>query len=155
MRLRNLSLRAEALVDQHGFFLLDPTDRSVVGQSPIPAGSKICYALATNAQSGITRRYAPSHDPGDQCLYGIDFSAVIPVGLGIRSGALAIKQNVVPPQDASADWTIGTVEVRDRQLYANLKGGQPATDYALEWTVTDTSNTTWVRTALLLCSRTS
>jgi hypothetical protein len=85
----------------------------------------------------------------------MDFSYVIPKGVGIASGALAIKHNKVPPTDATADWTLGQVQVRDRVLYATLAGGVDGSDYQLIWTATDTDGNIWPRTGLVLCAATS
>jgi hypothetical protein len=103
----------------------------------------------------VTRRYTPEHPPGENCSFGIDMSFVIPVGASIESGTLAIQTNTANPVDASADWTIGAVQVRGRAVYAMLAGGVSGTDYQLVWTVLDTQGNTWVRTCLVLCAPTS
>lgn len=150
-----LSPRASVIVDQWGFTLTDPTDGSRLGHDPIPPAAKIIYALQTNTQSGVTRRYLPAHPPGESCLFACDFSSVIPHGLGIATGTLSIFQNVVPPKAASTDFTVGAVTVIGRALYANLSGGQDATDYILQWQAVDTSGAIWPRSGLLLVTRTS
>lgn len=103
----------------------------------------------------ISRRYSPEHPPGEQCLFGFDFSPLLPRGVGITGGQLAILSNTVPPADASADWTVGTVQVRGSVLYATLSGGKSGTDYLLTWTATDTEGNTWPRTGAVLCAPTS
>jgi hypothetical protein len=103
----------------------------------------------------VTRRYSPEHPPGESCSFGLDFSFVVPVGVGIESGTLAIQTNTAAPVDASADWTIGPVTVRGRALYAMLTGGVAGTDYQLKFTAVDTAGNTWPRTALILCADTS
>ena len=103
----------------------------------------------------LSRRFNPEHPPGESCKFGIDFSFIIPVGVSIESGTLAILTNTAAPSDASADWTIGPVVVRGRALYAMLAGGVAGTDYQLKFTAVDTAGNTWPRTALVLCADTS
>jgi hypothetical protein len=103
----------------------------------------------------LSRRFTPEHPPGESCKFGIDFSFVIPPGVGLLSGTLAILTNSAAPIDASADWTIGAVMVRGRALYAMLSGGVAGTDYQLKFTAVDTAGNTWPRTALVLCAETS
>lgn len=102
----------------------------------------------------LSRRYTPEHAPGDACIYGLDFSYIIPPGVGIASGALSIWTNTVAPVE-SADFVIGPVSWRGRTLYANVSGGVDGTDYQVRWRVTDTSGNIWNRTALVLCAETS
>ena len=103
----------------------------------------------------LSRRYTPEHPPGESCSFGIDFSFVIPPGVGIASGSLQILTNTAAPVDASTDWKIGPVSVRERALYAMLSGGVAGTDYQLKFTAVDTAGNTWPRTALVLCADTS
>lgn len=103
----------------------------------------------------LSRRFNPEHPPGENCSFGIDFSFVIPPGVGIVSGTLAILTNTAAPADAAADWTIGPVMVRGRALYAMLAGGVAGKDYQLKFTAVDTAGRTWPRTALVLCADTS
>jgi hypothetical protein len=103
----------------------------------------------------LSRRFNPEHPPGEDCSFGIDFSFVIPPGVGIQSGTLAILTNTAAPIDATADWTIGPVMVRGRALYAMLSGGVAGKDYQLKFTAVDTAGRTWPRTALVLCADTS
>ncbi|HEY2530310.1 MAG TPA: hypothetical protein VGJ20_20630 [Xanthobacteraceae bacterium] len=152
--LRSLSLRAEVVVDQYGFLLTD-ADRNVIGVQPIPALAKLTYALATNTQSGLTRRYVPSHPEGETKTFGIDFSAAIALGLGIASGTLTIFTNVVPPVDVTAQWIIDPVQIIGRALYATVSGGVDGTDYRFVWEATDTNGLTYVRTVLCLCAATA
>jgi hypothetical protein len=85
----------------------------------------------------------------------MDFSFVIPPGVGIASGTLAIFTNTVAPVDASADWTQSEVTVHGRAIYAILGGGKPGVDYQLRWAATDTEGSIWPRTGLVLCALTS
>jgi len=103
----------------------------------------------------ISRRYSPEHPPGETCAFGLDYSFVVPVGVGVESGTLEILTNTAAPIDASADWTIGPVTVRGRALYAMLTGGVAGTDYQLKFTAVDTAGNSWPRTALVLCADTS
>ena len=103
----------------------------------------------------LSRRYTPEHPPGESCLFGMNFDYVIPPGVGIVSAALAINYNRVPPTDASADWKVGALQVRDKTVYATLSGGVDGTDYQLVWTATDTDSNVWPRVGLVLCAATS
>lgn len=103
----------------------------------------------------IARRYHPEKDPGEVCRFGLDYSALIPPGVGITSGSLAIFTNTVAPAAADGDWSKGAVEVAGRAVYAMLGGGIAGKDYQLIWTAVDTEGNTWPRTCLCLVSRTS
>lgn len=103
----------------------------------------------------ISRRYTPEKPSGEQCNFGLDYSAVIPPGVGITSGELSIWTNTVQPVSADGDWTIGPVEVRGRVLYAALSGGIDGTDYQLRWVANDTQGNVWPRTVVVLCAQTS
>lgn len=102
----------------------------------------------------LSRRYTPEHAPGEKGDYGLDYSFIVPPGVGIASGSLAIYTNVANPV-ASSDFTIGPVTVQGRVIYANLTGGVPGTDYQLRWSATDTDGNIWPRTCLVLCALTS
>lgn len=103
----------------------------------------------------LSRRYTPEHPPGESCSFGLDFSFVIPPGVGLESGELKILTNSAAPVDATADWTIGPVMVRGRALYAMLAGGVLGSDYQLHWKAVDSLGNVWPRTALVLCAYTS
>ena len=102
----------------------------------------------------LSRRYTPEHGPGEKSNYGYDFSFIIPVGVGISTGTLAVYTNVATPA-VSNDFTIGPVTVSGRALYANLAGGVSGTDYQLRWSATDTDGNIWPRVGLVLCAPTS
>jgi hypothetical protein len=105
---------------------------------------------------GLTRRYTPEFAPGESCNFGMDYSYVIPLGVGIESGTLNIFSNTATPADAAADFTtIGPVTVRGRALYAPVAGGVEGKDYQLRWSATDTQGNVWPRTTLVLCAQTS
>lgn len=107
----------------------------------------------------LSRRYTPEHPPGESCLFGYDYSPIIPPGVGIESGSMFILFNVADAEnagDAEADWAgWQTVTVRGRAIYANLTGGVLGTDYQLHWVATDTQGNIWPRTGLILCGYTS
>jgi hypothetical protein len=103
----------------------------------------------------LSRRYTPEHPPGEHCNFGLDYSFVIPPGVGISAGTLSIFTNTVTPTPADADWTVGPVTVRGRAVYSLLTGGQEGVDYQLRWTATDTDGNVWPRTTLVLCAQTS
>jgi hypothetical protein len=104
----------------------------------------------------LSRRYSPEHPSSEECSFGMDFSAIIPVGVGIIGGAISIWRNTAPPTQADTEWTFVTpVTVRGRVVYCTLTGGIEGVDYQLVWTVNDTQGNTWQRTALCLCAQTS
>lgn len=103
----------------------------------------------------LSRRYRPEHPPGESCSFGLDYSFILPVGVGIEQGTITILTNTATPTDASGDWSIGEVEVRGRAVYAILSGGVSGKDYQLVWTVVDTAGNVWPRTCLVLCAPTS
>lgn len=103
----------------------------------------------------LSRRYTPEKPPSEVSTFGMSFEYVIPPGVGISTGSLAILTNTVAPADASHDFTLGVVSVRGRTLYANLSGGVDGTDYQFRWTVSDTDGNVWVRTGLCLVAETS
>lgn len=106
----------------------------------------------------ITQRYQPEHPPGDACTFGLDFSQIIPVGVGIKSGTLAIMTNTATPSNANADWgwnAATPLMVRGRAVYASLQGGVLGQDYQFRWTANDTDDNVWTRVGLILCGYTS
>ena len=103
----------------------------------------------------LTRRYTPEHPPAESASFGMDFSFIIPPGVGIDDAGLDIFTNTAPPVAADTDWTKGTVTILGRTVYAQLSGGVEGKDYQLRWMARDTSGNTWRRTALILCAQTS
>lgn len=85
----------------------------------------------------------------------MDYSFVVPPGVGLASGAVEIWTNTPGDVQPSHDWTVGPVLVEGRTVYAQLGGGIEGTDYQIRWKVTDTQGNIWPRTALVLCSQTS
>jgi hypothetical protein len=102
----------------------------------------------------LSRRYYPEHAPGEKAVYGMDFSYVIPPGVGIAGGSVVIFTNAVPPQ-STLDFQTLMAGVRGRTIYATLSGGVEGRDYQVRWSVNDTDGNVWPRTALLLCAQTS
>jgi hypothetical protein len=103
----------------------------------------------------ISRRYMPEHPPGEKCNFGLDYSGVIPPGVGIQGTDLEIFTNTTPPLPADADWFKTPVTVSGRIIYCSLSGGIDGKDYQLRWTVTDTDGNIFPRTTLVLCAQTS
>lgn len=103
----------------------------------------------------LSRRYTPEHPPGESALFGLDYSFILPPGIGVASGTVSIFTNNAVPQDVSASWTIGPVQVQGRSIYARLVGGVEGTDYQIRWVATDTDGNIWPRTTLCLCAQTS
>lgn len=95
----------------------------------------------------------------------MDFSPIIPPGVGIASASLFIETNNQPPAIASGDFSsphadpavpnFFSCEVRGRAVYVFLRGGVSGRDYRLIWTAIDTEGNEYPRTALLLCGQTS
>lgn len=121
-------------------------DGTGVGRRDVPV-NRLVWA-------GFSGRYQPSHPPGEACLFGMDFSFVLPGGAGIVSAGLAVFANTFarPP---APEWTVGPVAIRGSLVFARLSGGLEGTDYVLIWTVTDSDSNVWPRTSLVLCSPTS
>lgn len=103
----------------------------------------------------LTRRYRPEHPAGDKSAFAYDFSTVIPWGMVLVSGSVAVFKNTNPPVDASADWAVLPVQTSGRMLWAILTGGVTGIDYLLQWTGTDSRGNVWVRNAAVLCAPTS
>jgi hypothetical protein len=106
----------------------------------------------------LSRRYHPEMWPGEQSVFGMDFSTVIPPGVGVQSVTLIIQTNTNPPVATDAtDFIIGTVNWSDRTVYATIKSLGPTSgkDYILIWTVNDTDGNLWIRAGLILVTYTS
>lgn len=63
----------------------------------------------------LSRRYSPEWSPGDAATIGMDFSSILPPGIGIEEAALEsdgptprleIWYNFAAPQPAVADWQV-------------------------------------------------
>ena len=104
----------------------------------------------------LSRRYAPELAPGETSVFGMDFSTIIPPGVGIAAGSLQIFANTQPISNVS-DVTHAGVSVHDRTLYATVtaQGTAGGKDLQLLWTATDTDGNIWPRTGLVLCAATS
>lgn len=103
----------------------------------------------------LSRRYTPEHPPGELCNFGLDYSFVIPPGVGIASASLDIFTNTVAPVAADTDWNKGAVTIQGRTVYCRLNGGVEGKDYQLRWTATDSQGNAFPRTVLVLCAQTS
>ena len=103
----------------------------------------------------LSRRYTPEHPPGESCLFGMDYSFVLPPGVGIAAGSIDILTNTNPPMPAAFQWNIGPVQTRGRAIYCQLSGGMEGIDYQIRWTATDTKGNVWPRVALVICAQTS
>jgi hypothetical protein len=86
----------------------------------------------------------------------MDYSFLIPPGVGIAAATLEIWTNTPGDVQPSSDWEIiGPVRWEGRTVFARLTGGIEGTDYQLRWIVTDTRGNRWPRTGLVLCAQTS
>jgi hypothetical protein len=115
----------------------------------------------------VSRRYHPEWSPGDQGSIGMDFSALIPPGVGITFGALFILTTT--DADASTDFTAANyvpavgvdvgyfkTAIADRIVYVpDLKGGIEPKDYQFQWEVTTSAGDLISRAVMLLCADTS
>jgi hypothetical protein len=133
----------------------DPSTQTLVGKPRPMSRDRVAWALPLNGVAAPAKRYHPDHPSTELCYFGMDFSFVVPYGVGIASGALSIFTNANPPVAADADWTAQPVEVQGRAIYALLTGGVTGTDYQLRFTATDSMGSVWPRTALILCAETS
>ena len=143
------------VVDPAAGALFDPSSETIVGQPRPLSRDRVVWALPLNGVSAPAKRYHPDHPSTELCYFGLDFSFVIPYGVGVASGSLAIFTNANPPVPADSDWTVQPVVVQGRAIYALLTGGVTGTDYQLRWTANDTMGSVWPRTALVLCAETS
>lgn len=103
----------------------------------------------------LSRRYSPEKSPRENCLVGMDFSFVLPKGVGISSAGVEVWTNTPGDVQPTADISTGPVYVRGRAVYSRMTGGIEGTDYQVRWTVTDTQGNTFERTGLMLCAQTS
>lgn len=102
----------------------------------------------------INNRYEQPHPAQQVAVYGLDFSTILPPGITIADGRLAMQTNQVPPLPTN-DFTLGPIAATGRRLYAQLAGGIAGTDYQVVWTAFDSLGNQWIRTVLLLCAATS
>lgn len=105
----------------------------------------------------LSRRYMPEHSPGDTVTIGMDFSFVLPPGVGIMSGSLAIYTNTNPAVVAPVrDWgQVFPVSIEGRAVYCVVSGGVEGQDYQFRWTINDSEGNSWTRIGLMLCAPTS
>lgn len=147
--------QSNLVIDALAHSLADP-DRHRIGRSLWV--HRLVYAQRKAAMP-VTKRYTPELAPGETSVFGMNFDAVIPAGVGIASGTLIIFNHVDGINAGAADdVTAGPVQVLDRTLYATVTAiavGPDGIDYGLQWTATDTDGNVWPRTALVLCAQTS
>lgn len=86
----------------------------------------------------------------------MDYSAVIPPGVGIALGQCACFTNTNPPV-ASSLLTIGDVSIIGRTLVAFVEADPAAigVDFQIQWIAFDTQSNVWPRVGLVLCAPTS
>ena len=102
----------------------------------------------------LTRRYQPALAPGEASEIGLDYSYILPPGIGLTGATIAQYLNT-NPATATTDLTLGTPTVRGRNVWTTIAGGVAGTDYQLRWTATDSAGNTWPRTCLILVAATS
>lgn len=142
----------QVLVDPAARALRDPSTQSFVGR-PRPTSQRLLWALPLG-QSGM-KRYQPSFAPSEACNVGMDFSFIVPFGVGLTGGALTIMTNVANPVPVPGDFVVSPVTVLGRAIYAMVSGGVRGTDYQFHWTAFDANGDEWPRAALMLCAWTS
>ena len=79
---------------------------------------------------------------------------MLPAGAVITTATLTILLNQSPTLPTS-DFTQQPVQIDGRQVWCTITGGVPGTDYQCRWTITDSLQNNWIRTATLLCAETS
>ena len=104
----------------------------------------------------LSRRYSPELAPNEGSLFGMDFSAILPPGVGIALGQCAAFTNTVPPQ-ATTLLTVGDVSIVGRTLVAFIEASPQASgvDFQISWIAFDTQDNVWPRVGLVLCAPTS
>lgn len=104
----------------------------------------------------LSRRYSPELAPNEGSLFGMDFSFVIPPGVGIDFGQCGAWENTNPPVPTTL-LTVGDVQVIGRTLIAFIEssGGAEGIDFQIRWIAFDSEGGVWPRTALVLCAQTS
>ena len=145
---------SSALVDPRAGLVADPSGFAIGFAKP-SWGERLIWCSSLSVPNAVSYRYQPSHPSLETCNFGLDFSFLVPFGVGLNSGSLAIFTNLATPVAADADWVKGPVVVRGRALYASLGGGVAGTDYQLRWIARDNQGSIWPRTVLCLCSETS
>ena len=147
-----LSARPELLTDDHGRWVGDPAGNVIGVDGPL-VRRRIQFALPLDGLSGY-RRYDNCW-PADDAQLWMDFSALIPKGVGITSATLQFFSNTVPPAATSDFTTSGAILIDDRAVYTQVQGGVNGKDYQLLWTVNTSDDNVWKRTVLLLCANTT
>jgi hypothetical protein len=151
-----------SLVDGADFAVADSSG-NLIGLNAALWVHRWLAATRTNRMP-ISRRYTPETTPGEICTIGMDFSYVIPPGVGIASGTLTAYFNTVenqPSDDFGTDTGgLGVPQpalVHGRTLYKQIQTLDTAfgNDYQMAWFATDTDGNVWPRIGLLLCSNTS
>lgn len=144
----------DLLVDPFGVPLFSPPVPSA-SQAAAAVGMREVVPLPTRlVWAALARRYEPSHPPGEVCLFGMDFSFLLPMGVGIGFAQLNIFNNTFLSPDVSADWVIGPVTVSGRRVWTLLQGGVAGSDYELRFSITTTDGDIFPRSGLVLCSQT-
>lgn len=130
-----------------GRALAAPDGTAVGRRDPVPIPARMVWA-------SMSARYHPSHPGGESCLFGMDFSFVIPKGSEIVSASLAVFTNTFAPALAP-EWVVGPVQIDGLVVFARLTGGNEGQDYQIRWVAVDSDNNVWPRTALVLSTLTS
>lgn len=102
----------------------------------------------------VSQRYKPSHPAGQSAVYAVDFSNILPPGVGLSQPGVIIQTNTTPPGIATGITSSGG-GFRGRMAWITIAGGVAGTDYLIQWTLIDSQNNTWIVTVLLMCAATS
>jgi len=114
-------------------------------------------------------RYRPFHTT-DNAFFSMDWSPILPPGLGIVSTMLTVVRNTNPtqpapevavslPAEGNALWDEalwdegqwGSMGIEGRITSARCSGGNAGTDYQFRWAIVDSADNTWGETAFALC----
>lgn len=136
----------ENLVVDSCAVVLRAGDGTAVGRrDPVPTSGRLVWA-------SMSTRYHPSHPVGEVCLFGMDFSFILPAGAAVSLASLVIFLNAAGGV-AAPEWVVGPVQIDGLRVFARCSGGTEGNDYQFLWSVTDSDGNVFPRTALVLCTR--
>jgi hypothetical protein len=105
------------------------------------------------------RRYYPSHAT-EKTMYGIDFSTLLPLGVGITDAWVTVYKNLNPwvwvndtygTTSTPDELAVSDLLIRGRRVYVAVWNGVPGTDYVILWNISDTLTNDWQQATYVLC----